>query len=68
MLGRDLWLKTIALLVFCLWLEIFEKLKTIDLMITSRNVTFFRSACSTEDLLTVGYNKVVRVCNRSGAT
>ena len=76
MLGKGLQLKTTALLVFFLWLiESLKNLQKIGLLITWRNVTFFsdfqygfRCSRSTADLLTVVFDRIARVFNKSGAT
>ena len=77
MLGKDLQLKTTALLVFFLWLV--KSLK--NLYINNRIVDYlekcglfsdfqygFRSSPSTAYLLTVVSDRITRAFNRSGAT
>ena len=74
MLGKGLQLKTTTLLVFFLWLLVFEKLvnnRIVDHLETcglfSDFQYGFRSSRSTADLLTVVSDKITRAFNRSGA-
>ena len=74
MLGKGLQLKTTTLLVFFLWLLVFEKLvnnRIVDHLETcglfSDFQYGFRSSRSTADLLTVVSDKIARAFNRSGA-
>ena len=75
MLGKGLQLKTTALLVFFLWLVVFEKLvnnRIVDHLekcgLFSDFQYGFRSSRSTADLLTVVSDRIARAFNRSGAT
>ena len=68
MLGKDLLLKTTALLVFFLWLVVFEKLDHLEKCGHFSDFQYgFRSSRSTADLLTVVSDRIVRAFNRSGA-
>ena len=75
MLGKGLLLKTAALLVFFLWLVVFEKLVNDRIIDHQENCGLFsdfqygfRSSRSTADLLTVVSDRIARAFNRSGAT
>ena len=74
-LGKGLQLKTTALLVFFLWLVVFEKLvnnRIIDHLekcgLFSNFQYGFRSSPSTADLLTVVSDRIAGAFNRSRAT
>ena len=74
MLGKGLQVKTTALLVFFLWLVVFEKLlnnRIFDHLEKCGHFSNFqygfRSSRSTADLLTVVSDRIVRAFNRSGA-
>ena len=75
MLGKDLLLKTTTLLVFFLWLVVFEKLannRTVDHLdkcgLFSDFQYGFRCSRSTADLLTVVSDRIARDFNSSGTT
>ena len=75
MLGKGLQLKTTTLLVFFLWLVVFEKLVNNTIVdhlekcgLFSGFKYGFRSSRSTVDLVTVVSDRIARAFNRSGAT
>ena len=75
MLGKGLLLKITGLLVFFLWLVVFEKLANKRIVDHLENCGLFsdfqygfRSSRSTADLLTVVSDRIARAFNRSGAT
>ena len=75
MLGKGLQLKTTALLVFFLWLVVFEKLvnnridELLEKCVLCSGFQYgFRSSRSTADLLTVVSDRIASAFNRFGAT
>ena len=74
MFGKGVQLKTTALLVFFLWLQVFEKLRNNRIVDHLEKCGFsdfqygFRSSQSTADLLTVVSHRIARAFNKSGAT
>ena len=75
MSGKGLLLKTTALLVFFLWLVVFEKFLNNRIVdhpekygLFSDFQYGFRSSRSTADLLTVVSDRIARAFNRSGTT
>ena len=56
MIERCLWRSTTTLFIFCLWLvKYLKNLKIIDLLITSRNVTFFLISSMTSQIFSINF-------------